>query len=94
MAKKKNYYIRRGNFANQYDLCWTYNSGILPDYWERISRKDAIYYASAEADRRKWNPSMSGYAPQYILPCGYDECDLNPYDNGIRYTIKNRIVEF
>ena len=88
------YYIKRGNFANQYGLCYTPAGQKLPEGWERITRKEASYYASQEAGRRKYNRSMSGYAPQYVLPYGMEESDMRELYTPEQYTVRDRIVTF
>lgn len=86
------YYIKRGEFANTYDLCYAPSNVKLSEEWERIPRRVAIDYARREADRREYDREMSGYAPQYILPHGKSEYDLDPYDEGVDYIIRDRIV--
>lgn len=88
------YYIKRGDFANQYDLCYAPAGQKMDDSWERIPRRVAIQYASMEASRREYDKPMSGYAPALILPFGMNEMDIDPYDNGVKYTIRDRIVRF
>ena len=87
------YYIKRGDFANQYDLCYAPHDFKMDDGWERITRQDATDYARMEADRRKHDRDMSGYAPQYVLPYGKCEYDLDPYYEGVDYIIRDRIVK-
>ena len=88
------YYINRGPFANQYNLCYAPADQKLPYPWERITRKEATRYAAEEADRRKYNQAMSGYAPQYVLPYDMDEIDLRERFFPEDYTIRDRIVTF
>lgn len=88
------YYINRGPFANQYKLCYAPADQKLPHCWERITRKEATYYASQEADRRKYDQAMSGYASQYVLPYDMDEMDLREFYTPEQYTIRDRIVTF
>ena len=89
---KNYYYINRGDFANAYQLCYAPSSQKLPEEWERIPRRMATYYASLEADRRKYDKSVSGYAPALVLPYGMEECDLDMYYENEKFTIKGRIV--
>lgn len=89
---KTYYYIKRGEFANQYDLCHAPSAEKLPEEWERIPRRDAIRYAAQEADRREYNNAMSGYAPALVMPYGMSEMDIDPYDRDVTYTIEDRIV--
>lgn len=69
----KKYYVRYPrNFANEYSLVWADSEHPMPDPedngWERITRKQAIYLAASEADRRKTDVNSSGYADDYIFP--------------------------
>ena len=86
------YYIERLGFANAYRLCYAPSDQKLPEWWERIPRRMAIYYANQEADRRKFDKAFSGYAPELILPYGMDEYDIDMYDENVKFTIKDRIV--
>lgn len=74
------YFIDRGDFRNQYGLCYT-TDGFEPKGMERITRKEAETYAREEARRRVNDPSSSGYADQYIYPYSNDGTPmLSAYD--------------
>lgn len=64
------YYVRYHRFANEYSLRYTVGGAELSidDGWERITRRDAERLARAERERRRWEPSRSGYADAYIYP--------------------------
>lgn len=71
----KKYYVRYPrNFANEYSLVWSDSEHPIPEDngWERITRKQAIYLAASEADRRKTDVNSSGYADEYIYPWWVD----------------------
>lgn len=91
---KNYYYINRGEFANTYNLCYAPSSQKLSEEWERIPRRVAIDYARQEADRREYDKAFSGHAPALILPYGMDEFDIDMYYEGVKFTIKDRIVTF
>lgn len=78
MSTRK-YFVKRGDFANNYSLVYTEN-GERPsgDGWAQITRKDAETLASSEARRRKENPSFGGYADMYIYP--HDMTEQERYD--------------
>ena len=60
-------YDRRG-FANCYDLWYCPSGEVVPDGWERITRREAVRLCAAERRRRKADPAFSGYAPEFIFP--------------------------
>lgn len=72
---KKQYFIRRGNFGNVYDLAWADNKEdcrMLEEMgFERESRKHAEHNARMERWRRKYDQSCSGYADESIYPAKY-----------------------
>ena len=72
----KKYFVKYGNFANTYSVCYTENESeeaqALELGMERISRKEAIELCARESARRNENPAFSGYASDVILPFGYD----------------------
>ena len=74
--KMRKYFVKYGNFANTYSVCYTENESeemqAIERGMERISRKEAIELCSRESARRKEDPSFSGYAPIVITPFGYD----------------------
>lgn len=67
---RRAYYVRYHRFANEYSLRYTVGGAELSidDGWERITRRDAERLARAERERRRWEPSRSGYADAYIYP--------------------------
>lgn len=89
---KKYYFVKRGDFANAYTLVWSDRPAL--DGWERITRKEAVSLARAEAARREDDPSFSGYASAYITPAAWGEDDLARFaEFPQRYAIVDRIVE-
>ena len=72
----RKYFVKYGEFRNTYAVCYTENTAeeaeALGQGFERISRKEAIELCVRESGRRKENPAFSGYAPDVILPIGYD----------------------
>lgn len=86
----RKYYIRQGNFGNQYDLAYAETSeqcSMLEAIgFTRESRKFAEYDARAERDRRKYDQAFSGYADDVIYPAQYyiiaenkDVCDADTW---------------
>ena len=75
-SPKKSYYIHYyADFSNTYNLYWADSPEMvstLPAGAERISRDRAFSLCRSERERRKYNPSFSGYADRTILPAGYD----------------------
>lgn len=79
----KNFFVKSGDFANCYSLCYT-TDGSTPEGYERITRREAERLAAAEARRRKEDPSFAYFADQYIFPYSaperyvdYGETDYN-----------------
>ena len=66
----KRYFVKYGDFRNQYALRYIEGDTAAPDGWERITRKEAKALAKAERDRRKENPAFSGYADAEITEMG------------------------
>lgn len=95
MSKRK-YYILRGRFANEFNLC--YENDALPEEWERITRREAEGFARGEAWRRKYDQGFSGRAPQYILPysvaISLGEWAMSGMERGYDYTLSGRVVTF
>lgn len=72
----KHYWIKRGEFANQYDLEYTITPEQEYQAWhqgyEPITRKEAVKLCRAERDRRNNDPMFAGYADDRIWPFGVD----------------------
>ena len=71
----KHYYVRYGEFRNQYSLAWADTikdgnrlkaAGFVP-----ITRKEAENKARQECDRRAFDPNFSGYADMAVKPAPY-----------------------
>lgn len=89
----KKYYVRYPrNFANEYSLVWADSEHPMPDPedngWERITRRQAIRLAAAEADRRKTEWNFSWHSDQYIFPwwieCLWEEIYHPKYGHAFR----------
>lgn len=84
------YWIKRGDFANQYWLEYTttpeQDMRAESEGCERIKLKEAIRLCRAERDRRKYDPAFSGYADDRIWPYGVDRDSVYAsrgyYDSG------------
>lgn len=78
----RKYYVHYyKDFANTYRLFYTETEkqiASLPSEAHRISRKDAERLAREERERRKYDPSFSGYADIHIFPADapWDEDDM------------------
>ena len=72
----RKYFVKYGEFTNTYCVRYTENESeeaqAIEQGMERISRKEAIKLCTMESARRKENPAFSGYAPDVILPFGYN----------------------
>lgn len=70
----KKYYLAQTDFYNRYALVWADDAHPIPAGagWERISRKTAERLCKEEADRRRYNPACSGYAPELVGPWWID----------------------
>ena len=72
----RKYFVKYGEFANTYSVCYTENESeetqAIERGMERITRKEAERLCARESERRKENPAFSGYASDVILPFGYD----------------------
>ena len=72
---KKHYWVRRGDFANQYTLGYTETAE--QEEWaeqagcERITRKEAEQLCRDERYRERHDSAFSGYADSVILPVWY-----------------------
>lgn len=71
----RKYFIRRGEFWNQYDLAYAENAqecaALEAIGFTRESRKHAEHDARVERDRRKYDQAFSGYADDIIYPAMY-----------------------
>lgn len=71
----KTYYIRYGDFGNEYDLAWADNKDdgkyLIRNGFERVPRKYAESRARAERWRRQVDQAFSGYADDDIKPAKY-----------------------
>ena len=75
MSNYRRYYINRGEFANIYSLAYVEAGEPAPpaeEGWERITRKEAEELAEAEAWRREYDRSFSGYASHIITPYWFE----------------------
>ena len=76
VLKLRKYFVKYGEFANTYAVCYTENieeeAEAIGQGMKRISRKEAIELCVRESERRKENPAFAGYASDVILPFGYD----------------------
>lgn len=73
---KKQYYVHYyKDFANTYNLYWSYEALNYEGY-ERITRKQAEALAAEENSRRKHDPGFSGHADNTIKPYCYDNYDI------------------
>ena len=68
----KKYYVMQGPFSNVYALRFTQTEEQAAEAarngYERITRREAEALARRERQRRKDNPSFSGYADAEIWP--------------------------
>lgn len=71
-SPRRQYYIKRGSYANTYSLRWTDSAeGTAAAErlgYERITRADAIQQARAERERRQFDPGFSGHADDRVYP--------------------------
>lgn len=79
----RSYWIRRGDFQNQYRLAYC-NSSIDEELaemqgYERITRKEAIAECVAARRRAKENTSFSGYADIYPFMADDSKIDFCNY---------------
>ena len=72
---KNEYFIKRGNFRNEYLLLFTENADQSLDLrnqgCERITRKEAVQFCIDERKRQRSNPDFSGYASASVYPYNY-----------------------
>lgn len=70
------YWIRRGQFSNEYSLCYTVSpeqeAEAVRQGWERTTRKEAERLCRMERDRSRFDSAFSGYADDRIWPFGID----------------------
>ena len=99
---KKAYYVHYYNgFANAYNLYHAPESVSVPAEWKRITRAEAIDLCRREIERRKENPTFSGYASSMVLPYNVWEADfvhMRGYVIGdplhpVKLTMRDHIVE-
>ena len=81
-------------FANAYNLYYADTPEMekaLPSGALRISKRDALTQVKEELERKKFDPTFSGFASSAIFPAGY------PEDKDIRsdpaFKLKNHIWE-
>jgi len=76
----KHYFVRYPrDFANEYDLGWSYDESVPG--WERITRREAVAMARAEVWRCRWTPTLSGCAPVLVFPIPGDNTPgMDDYD--------------
>ena len=89
----RKYFVKYGDFANTYSVCYTENDAeeaqAIEQGMEQISRKEAVELCVRESVRCKEDPSFSGYASEVILPFGYD----GDWRNDRRMEKVGRIIE-
>jgi len=79
---KHNYYVcRYNNFSNTYCLYHAPAGFLVPENWERITRKEAEALARAERQRRENDPAFSGFADASIYPHDFDQDTENIYSS-------------
>lgn len=81
----KSYWIKRGEFANQYALEYTSTPEQEAQAWrqgyEPIKRVEAENLCRLERDREKYDPSFAGYGDNRVWPFGVDRAVVH----GSRY---------
>jgi hypothetical protein len=76
--RERKYFVRYiSNFANMYDLRWADSENLIAmlkskDY-EQITREEAVRLCREEKQRRKYDPSFSGYADTVVIPADMTE---------------------
>lgn len=71
MSRRKYYVHYWKDFNNTYELYYS-DKEIDRDGFEKITRKEAIRLCVEEKERRRTDPSFSGYASTTIMPYEYD----------------------
>ena len=83
------YWVKRGEFANQYSLCYTISqeqeAQAEDEGWERITWKEAKLLCRQERERRRNDYAFSGYADTHVFPFGIpdDQLRFDPYSGDI-----------
>ncbi len=89
----RKYFVKYGDFANTYSVCYTENDAeeaqAIEQGMEHITRKEAEQLCRNESARCKDNPGFSGYASEEIIPFGYDD----DWRNDRRVEKVGRIIE-
>ena len=92
----RHYYVKRGQFANQYWLNYTSNAvqdrAAEKEGCDRITYKEARRLCKLERDRQKYEPSSAGYADDRILPYGVDLDSV--YDSKAYYDAYSDYIVF
>lgn len=86
----KHYFVRYGFGRNEYRLMWSEKFNI--QYWNRITRAEAIDLCKEEIQRRKVDTLFSGYADRYIYPEGFTEQDAEDLEQGKNWKVENYVV--
>lgn len=69
---KRAYYVHYyRDFGNTYRLYWAPEGAAVPDYLDRITRKEAIALCIRERDARRYDQAFSGYADTRIYPAAW-----------------------
>ena len=92
----KKYFVRRGNFANNYNLYHAETQkelAALPQDAEQITRKEAEGLCIDERRRRKENPAFSGYADPMIYPADYDGSAESWESQPKKFIVNGYIIE-
>lgn len=92
---KRQYYVHFYRpFANTYNLYYADTPEMiakLPNGALRTSKKDALKFIQEEFDRKKFEPTMSGFAASTICPSDYpDDKDIRSDPN---YVLKEHVWE-
>ena len=80
---KRAYYVHYYlDFGNTYHLYWAPEGEAVPDYWNRITRKEAIALCTRERDARRYDQAFSGYGDTRIYPAAWAALDIDEYPYG------------
>lgn len=89
----RTYYIKDGEFSNQYSLRYAENKEqaqiLLDKGYSKTTRANAISWARREKYLRDHDLSFSGFADDCIKPYDWDDRDGDPF-----YKVKNYIMEW
>jgi hypothetical protein len=92
----KKYYIKRGEFANMYDVVYAETEAETAqaeaEGYERITRKEAEHLCRAEREREQYDAAFSGYASSEILPISYP-ADARDWRDDRHMALNGYIVE-